>query len=116
MLQGTFRREICARRGLSDRFARRGKPAGLLRADLSPKPAYDTLARLILNQWHTRAEGQADAGGRFAFRGYFGLYRVEATLPDGSPAVWHVRLTSDGPHDVDVVYPPEEPAAGGDGD
>jgi endo-1,4-beta-xylanase len=99
---------------LSDRFARRGKPAGLLRADLSPKPAYDTLARLILNQWHTHAEGQADAGGRFAFRGYFGLYRVEATLPDGTPAVWHVRLTSDGPRDVDVVYPPEEP--GGDGD
>jgi hypothetical protein len=49
---------------------------GLLRRDLSPKPAYRVLQKLIGVIWHTRAAGQTDAGGRFCFRGFCGAYRV----------------------------------------
>lgn len=49
---------------------------GLLRDDLSPKPAYDTLRRLIREQWHTKVTGTTDANGEFRFTGFFGVYRV----------------------------------------
>jgi GH35 family endo-1,4-beta-xylanase len=55
------------------------KGGGLLRADLSPKPAYEALRKLIREEWHTRAGGLTDAAGRFAFTGFFGAYKVTAT-------------------------------------
>jgi GH35 family endo-1,4-beta-xylanase len=55
------------------------KGGGLLRADLSPKPAYEALRKLIREEWHTRAEGLTDAAGRFAFPGFFGAYKVTAS-------------------------------------
>ena len=51
---------------------------GMLRKDLSPKPVYEQLRKLIHQTWHTRAEGTTDAEGRFAFRGFFGTYTVKA--------------------------------------
>ena len=52
------------------------KGGGMLRADLSPKPVYDALRKLIHDDWTTRTAGQADAEGRFAFRGFRGRYRI----------------------------------------
>ena len=52
------------------------KGGGLLRSDLSPKPAYDALWRLIQREWKTRAEGRTDPGGTLALRGFHGQYRV----------------------------------------
>lgn len=49
---------------------------GLLRADATPKPAYDRLHRLIKETWHTRAEGATDAAGQFPLRGFHGTYTV----------------------------------------
>lgn len=49
---------------------------GLLRRDLSPKPAHHVLQKLIGVVWHTRAAGQTDAEDRLRFRGFFGSYRV----------------------------------------
>jgi len=43
---------------LSDRFAWQNAPAGLVRADLSPKPAYRVLDRLINHLWRTDAAGR----------------------------------------------------------
>jgi len=51
---------------------------GLLRKDMTPKPAYDALKKLIHETWHTRVEGKTDAEGRLAFRGFFGSYAVSA--------------------------------------
>ncbi|NUM55648.1 MAG: endo-1,4-beta-xylanase [Candidatus Hydrogenedentes bacterium] len=59
------------------------KGGGLLRDDLSPKPAYDALKRLIREQWHTRERGETDGQGTFSLRGYFGSYRVEVGKDDG---------------------------------
>lgn len=95
---------------LSDRFAQGGAPGGLLRKDLTPKPAYQVLDRLINGQWRTRTQGLADGRGKFTFRGYFGRYRLRAVLSDGLPAVWEFDLSSDGPRDIELTYPPPPPA------
>jgi GH35 family endo-1,4-beta-xylanase len=60
----------------SDQGAWQGAPAGLLRDDMSPKPAYEVLKKLIKDQWWTRAEVALHAGATAQFRGFFGDYRV----------------------------------------
>ncbi len=67
----------------SDRGAWQGAPAGWLRSDMSPKPAYERLLRLIKGEWWTQAAGATDARGRFEARAFFGAYRIDAELPDG---------------------------------
>ena len=52
---------------------------GLLRFDLSPKPAYRTLERLIHETWHTDVSGELDQGS-FTFRGFYGEYEVEVEV------------------------------------
>lgn len=51
---------------------------GMLRADCTPKPAYERLRKLIKEAWWTQAEGRTDKSGRFSLRGYHGLYQVKA--------------------------------------
>ena len=92
---------------LSDRFAHLGAAGGLLRKDLTPKPAYQALARLIRQEWRTDAEGPCDGMGRFRFRGFFGRYRVRAMLTDGSVGVWEINVAADRPRDITLTYPPE---------
>jgi len=55
------------------------KGGGLLREDLSPKPAYNVLKRLIQEQWTTQQHDITDPEGACSFRGFFGTYlaRVE---------------------------------------
>jgi endo-1,4-beta-xylanase len=57
---------------------------GMLRQDLSPKPVYEQLKRLIHEEWKTGASGTSDAEGRFAFRGFLGTYRIIVAIP-GKP-------------------------------
>jgi endo-1,4-beta-xylanase len=55
-----------------------GAPGGLLRADRSPKPAYEALKALVKGEWWlgpTRM--RTDAGGRVEVQGFEGDYRVE---------------------------------------
>jgi endo-1,4-beta-xylanase len=66
---------------------------GMLRKDLSPKPVYDSLRKLIHEEWHTRAQGATDAGGQFAFRGFAGLYDVTVTA-GGKTAKGRLDLSS----------------------
>ena len=53
---------------------------GLLRYDMSPKPAYFKLKELIQKRWHTEAELEANENGEVSFRGFFGDYDVEITI------------------------------------
>jgi len=50
---------------------------GLLRFDMSPKPAYHKLKELTQKTWHTELSFTADANGTGAFRGFYGTYEVE---------------------------------------
>ncbi len=60
----------------SDQGAWQGAPAGLLRADMTPKPAYQTLLRLIKGKWWTRVEVPVGTQGEARYRGFFGDYKI----------------------------------------
>lgn len=49
---------------------------GLLRFDLSEKPAYRRLYELINKRWHTEAALVTDKDGACTFRGFYGRYEV----------------------------------------
>jgi GH35 family endo-1,4-beta-xylanase len=68
---------------LSDRNAWQRAPAGLLRSDLSPKPAYDRLHDLVKKQWWTRVELQTDVEGHAHFRGFLGDYLLRVRDANG---------------------------------
>lgn len=61
---------------LTDLDAWKGAPAGLLRRDMTPKPAYLALKDLIRNKWWTRADEAVDASGDIRMRGFYGTYAV----------------------------------------
>ena len=50
---------------------------GLLRFDMSPKPAFLKLKELLEERWHTEAELVTDENGNAEFRGFYGDYEVE---------------------------------------
>jgi GH35 family endo-1,4-beta-xylanase len=66
----------------TDQNSWQGAPAGLLRDDMTPKPAYEELKRLIKGKWWTKTQAAAAPGGRVEFRGFFGDYSV-TSLVDG---------------------------------
>ena len=53
---------------------------GLLRFDLSPKPAYLKICELLHERWHTEAEAITDENGYVKFRGFYGDYSAEISL------------------------------------
>lgn len=61
-----------------------GAPAGLVREDLTPKPAYERLLELVKGEWWTRQQARTDDAGAARFRGYLGHYRVTVTTPSAS--------------------------------
>lgn len=75
----------------SDFKAWKNAAAGLLRKDMTPKPAYDTLLRLIKKEWWTsEIKTSTDAQGKLRFRGFLGDYRLECSY-------WQANFTLD-PH------------------
>ncbi len=68
---------------------------GLLREDLTKKPVYDALHKLLHETWHTREAGTTDEKGRFAFAGFQGTYRVAAEK-DGKTAEGVFELGKNG--------------------
>ncbi len=53
---------------------------GLLRFDMSEKPAFKTLDRLINNVWHTEFETKTNNDGKIDFCGFYGDYEIEISL------------------------------------
>jgi hypothetical protein len=60
----------------SDQGAWQQAPAGLVRADVTPKPAYDALMKLIKGRWWTRADARVSRQGAAQFHGFYGDYKV----------------------------------------
>jgi endo-1,4-beta-xylanase len=87
----------------TDKGAWQNAPAGFLRSDLTPKPAYDALKELIKGKWWTRADVVSSAGGEARARGFYGVYEVSADVagrrmsgtfnfPRGASGTVEVRL------------------------
>jgi GH35 family endo-1,4-beta-xylanase len=64
---------------------------GLLRFDMSRKPAYDVLDNLINKEWNTSFETEVDKNGELTFRGFYGEYEV--VVDDNT---YTVKLERDG--------------------
>ncbi len=60
----------------SDQGAWQGAPAGFVRADMTPKPSYDALMKLIKGKWWTRTEARVSRDGAAQFHGFYGDYKV----------------------------------------
>ena len=57
---------------------------GLLRFDLSEKPALKVIRDLIKKEWHTEAERVTNENGSCTFRGFYGDYDVEIATENGT--------------------------------
>lgn len=79
-----------------------GAPAGLLRADLSPKPAYERLLELVKGEWWTSVELATGSDGRAAFRGFLGDYRVTVGTDSGE-FTGELALARDAENRLEVV-------------
>ena len=71
----------------------KGEPlvSGLFTRDLRKKPAYLALDRLINHEWRTNLSVPAK-GGKVAFRGFRGRYRLSWAGPDGQVAAKIVEV------------------------
>ena len=66
----------------TDQDAWQGAPAGFVRADMTPKPAYEQLQQLIKGKWWTQIKTTTAEAGKATFGGFFGQYEVTAQSPD----------------------------------
>jgi hypothetical protein len=65
---------------------------GLLEKDLSPKPVYHTLDRLINNEWKTSVTATTDNNGMVSARGFYGTYDIIVHKPDGTTQTFSFSL------------------------
>jgi GH35 family endo-1,4-beta-xylanase len=88
----------------SDKGAWLNAPAGLLRADMTSKPAYDKLMDLIHRQWWTNADGVTNRDGAYKVHAFYGGYQVTVTDSKGHKAVATVSMPEEsGSHTVTVT-------------
>lgn len=58
--------------------------AGLINYDLTPKPVFKALDRLINHEWRTNAVLEYENGADNVFRGFYGLYDAEIVTDGGT--------------------------------
>lgn len=81
--------------GLGDAGAWLGAPAGLVRKDGSPKPAYDALKALVRDEWWPQTiSARTDSEGKLTVAGTAGTYRIR--YADRSAIVEVARSTTSG--------------------
>ena len=69
----------------SDYQSWKGAPAGFLRSDMTPKPAYHELMKLVKGKWWTTTTLETGGNGTAEFRGFLGDYRVTVTVGGREP-------------------------------
>ena len=75
---------------------------GLMRFDLTPKPAYDMIDTLFNKEWRTNLDIEANADGETSFRGFYGDY--ELTVQSGDKSVTKsVTLSKTGKNEFTVT-------------
>ncbi len=91
----------------TDQNSWQGAPAGFLRDDMTPKPAYTTLHDLIKEKWWTpEQELTVGKDGEVTFRGFYGRYSVEEVGGSGG-GEFRVDEKTTGTVDVELkfIYP-----------
>jgi endo-1,4-beta-xylanase len=78
---------------------------GMLRADMSPKPVFETLKRLIRQEWRTKLNAVTDADGRLTVRGFCGTYRLIASV-EGRKIVRQFHLSKDAGKEIVITLAP----------
>lgn len=66
---------------------------GLLRFDMSEKPAFKMLNNLLNKKWHTEEQTSTDADGKADFKGFYGDYDITVTV-DGKEYTKEISLSS----------------------
>jgi endo-1,4-beta-xylanase len=94
---------------LSDRGAWKSAPGGLLRADMSPKPAYEMLQELIRKQWWTSIQATTDAQGKFTCRAFHGRHKITLRLPDGRAFSREMECAPQRSNELRFHYPAANP-------
>jgi endo-1,4-beta-xylanase len=67
----------------SDRNSWMGAPSGLVRSDMSTKPAYTALMDLIHKQWWTSSSGRSNNEGLYRVHAFYGSYTITVEGPAG---------------------------------
>ncbi|MFO7871899.1 MAG: endo-1,4-beta-xylanase [Kiritimatiellia bacterium] len=78
-------------------------PAGLLRLDLSPKPAYERLHTLIHSEWTTDKTLITDSSGAAVLNGFYGKYDLQLVGTSTETSFDH--RSAEGTSDIRVVLP-----------
>lgn len=90
----------------ADRNAWLNAPAGFLRKDMSPKPVYNRLLKLVKHDWWTRVRGATDSAGRYETPAFYGDYRITVRGPSGRTITRTVAFpTASGMRAVRVQLP-----------
>jgi GH35 family endo-1,4-beta-xylanase len=74
-----------------------GPDAALMNADNTLNAAGARISHLLREEWTTRGSAIADTEGRTAFRGFYGMYTLKITLPDGRQIARDISLTKPSP-------------------
>lgn len=71
---------------------------GLLRFDMSIKPAYEMIHHLFAERWITNTEAETDGNGIAKFKGFYGDYEVNA---DGKK--FDVTIKSNAENEIEII-------------
>ena len=83
----------------------KGAPAGLIGADMTPKPAYQELMKLVKEEWWTELDAKTDPTGSASFRGFLGDYEIEVTADSLKPMRFPVTLIKREANHFDIKLP-----------
>lgn len=75
---------------------------GLLRFDMTPKPAYYAIKNLITKTWHTEEEITSDENGEAIFKGFYGKYDIELEV-DGKRETREISFFKKSPKSFEIV-------------
>ncbi len=75
---------------------------GLLRFDMSPKPAFYTVKNLFEKEWHTEETLETDASGNLSFNGFYGDYEIIIHVGDKTETKT-LSLTKNGDKEFQMI-------------
>jgi GH35 family endo-1,4-beta-xylanase len=73
-----------------------GPDAALMDADNTLNAAGSRISHLLREEWTTRGSIQSDAAGRTDFRGFYGVYSLDISLPGGRQITREARFSKSG--------------------